>query len=163
MKCHSKSFRLVTIMPRVNASDRNHIIRAYEEGRDFIALADDLNINRRTAYRIVQIFQRENRRTCLPMNRGGRHKIISQEMLDCLVTYVQEKPTATLLEMRAKLLEQFPTLPAQLKGGIRMTRLQPRGSYLHCLSLFPMEPILMARLETRGASTPTGATLSTRF
>lgn len=86
-------------MPRVSASDRNHIIRAYEEGRDFISLANDLNINRRTAYRIVHVFQRKNRRLCLPANCGGRHKILSQEMLDCLVTFVQEKPTATLLEM----------------------------------------------------------------
>ena len=99
-------------MPRVSQSDRNHIIRAFEDGLDFISLANDLHINRRTAYRIVQTFQRENRRHCLPVT--GRHKILTPGMVNSLVSFVEEKPTATLLEMRGHLLQMFPTLPAQL-------------------------------------------------
>ena len=88
-KCHSKD---TLPMPRVSQSARNHIIRAFQDGLDFISLANDLHllINRRTDYRIVQTFQRENRRHCLPVT--GRHKILTAGMVNSLVSFVEEKP-----------------------------------------------------------------------
>lgn len=43
---------------RISTEMREALIRAYEDGRDFILIAENLNINRRTAYGIVQRYKK---------------------------------------------------------------------------------------------------------
>jgi len=100
-------------MTRVSLINREHLIRAYEEGRDFIKLASDIGVSRRSAYRIVRIFSDEGRRRPLP-HAGGRNKVLLPEMIAYLISTIEEKPTITLLEMKQKLLSVYPGLPASL-------------------------------------------------
>ena len=52
--------------PRISQLDRDRLITAYEEGRDFIELAEVLSINLRSAYRIIRQYKNTNRRHPLP-------------------------------------------------------------------------------------------------
>ena len=85
------------------------VINIFDESRDFIFIADTLQINRRTAYGIIQRYQRTGRRENLP--RGGSLSILTPQMQNALITFVEEKPTATLVELSAKLHEKFPNRP----------------------------------------------------
>ena len=100
-------------MPRISTVDRNHLISAFEEGRDYVQLASEIGVSRRSAYRIVRTFSQEGRRRPLPQ-AGGRKKLISPEMVEHLVSWIQDKPTITLEEMRGKLFATFPALPPNL-------------------------------------------------
>ena len=57
------------------------------EGKDFVQLADTLEINRSTAYSIV----RANRTTNLPKG-GARNKKIDNESLEFVVELLEENP-----------------------------------------------------------------------
>lgn len=95
---------------RISTEMREALIRVYEDGRDFILTAENLNINRRTAYGIIQRYQRTGRIAVLP--RGGdKASILTNEMKAALVNFVEEKPTITLDELRAKLVDTFPDKP----------------------------------------------------
>ena len=98
-------------MSRISAIDREHLIKAFEDGRDIVRLTSAIGVSRRSAYRIVRSFCDEGRRQALPQS-GGRQKILSADHLDYLVSCIQDKPTITLLEMKGKLLSAFPGLPA---------------------------------------------------
>lgn len=100
-------------MSRVPQVDREHLIRAFEEGRDFIKLASEIGVSRRSAYRIVRTFCSEDRRGPL-RHAGGRTRVLLPEMIEFLLSIIGEKPTMTLMEMRRKLLSVFPELPATL-------------------------------------------------
>ena len=91
---------------RINQVDRDRIIDAYIEGRDYIELADTLNINQRTAYRIVLAFKRSGRRNAL-RSGGAPPRKITYEMVEETIRFIELKPTATLEEMRSFLLEKF--------------------------------------------------------
>ena len=80
--------------PRISQVDRDRLIDAYEEGRDYIELAETLKINLRSAYRIIKQYNDFHRRHALPS--GGRPpKNMSPEMIDEVVGYIETKPTAT--------------------------------------------------------------------
>lgn len=97
----------------VSDSDRQRLISAYENGRDYIETARVLGIQRRTACEIILIFKRTGRRHAL--SRGGRRPhIINDEMHEHLLNFVGEKPTATLDEMKANLLDAFPLRPVSV-------------------------------------------------
>ena len=100
-------------MSRITSVDREHLIKAFEEDRDFVQLASEIGVSRRSAYRIIQTFCRDARRTSLPRS-GGRKRLLMPEMIEYLVSCVQDKPTITLLEMRGKLLSAFPQLPPNI-------------------------------------------------
>ena len=94
----------------VSPADRERLINAFEEGRDYIDLAEMLSIPRRTASHIILTFRRTGRRETLPRG-GNRPPIFNDEMHEELIRYVEEKPTATLEEMRARLRLIFPLRP----------------------------------------------------
>ena len=95
-------------MPRqIAAAAREAIIRAFEEDGDYCQVAESLHVNKKTAYRIVSTFQRSGQREAL--QRGAcRPKMMTEEMISALVSFVEDKPTLTLNEMRGKLVECFP-------------------------------------------------------
>lgn len=69
---------------RISTEMREVLIRVYEDGRDFIQIAENLSIDRRTAYKIVQRFQRTGRIEVL--SRGDdRVSILTDEMKAALV------------------------------------------------------------------------------
>ena len=96
------------MMPRdTPASVREAIIRAFEENQDFMKVAEILGVKRSTAYKIVAKFKASGQREAL-LRGGCRPHVITDDMRAALVTFVEEKPTVTLGELRAKLGERFP-------------------------------------------------------
>ena len=93
---------------RINEVDRDRIIDAYTAGRDYIELADTLAISQRTAYRIVLSFKRSGRRSAL-RSGGAPPRKMATEMMEEIVRFIEEKPTATLEEMRSVILDKFQT------------------------------------------------------
>ena len=120
--------------PRISQLDRDRLITAYEEGRDFIELAEVLSINLRSAYRIIRQYKNTNRRHPLPSG-GPPPKKLDDNMVTSLVDYIAMKPTATLEEMRVFLMEQNPginisttTIMRRLDGKLitlKLTRTVP--------------------------------------
>ena len=98
-------------MPQaVTNVDRERLISCFERDEDYVNLAASLGINRRTAHGIITTFVRTGRRQQL--TRGGStRRVFTEEMREALVQFVEDKPTATLNEMRVKLLELFPHSP----------------------------------------------------
>lgn len=94
---------------RISQVDRDRLINAYIEGRDYIELAENLNINIRSAYRIIRQFKTTNKRHALPSGGHAPRKITS-EFSEELVNFVESKPTATLEEMRSFLMERHEGL-----------------------------------------------------
>lgn len=68
-------------MPRIRSVDREHFIKAFEEGRDFVKLASEIGGSRRAVYRIVRTFSDEGRRQPHPQS-WGRKKFLSQRWLN---------------------------------------------------------------------------------
>ena len=121
---------------RISKECRETIVRAYEDGRDYILLADSLNVKRRTAYGIIQRYQRTGRVEVLPRG-GARASVLTEAMKTALVTFVEEKPTITLDELRAKLIEQFPEKPMVS----RMTISRALDGALYTLKLLRSVPV----------------------
>lgn len=108
----------------LNELDRERLIEAYEKGNDHISLADAMGIKRRTAYRIIADFKRSGKRKAFK-GGGAPPKKMTEEMKETLVHFVEEKPTATLSEMRAFLLREYPevevsqsTIRRHLEGAL---------------------------------------------
>lgn len=94
----------------VSSVDRARLVKAFTDGQDWHLLAIQLGIKPKTAYCVIQNFQRHGRINTL--HRGGnRPKALDEQMLNCVVDFVGLKPTATLEEMRVKLQEMFPDRP----------------------------------------------------
>ena len=93
--------------------DRDRLISCHERNDDYVAFASSMGINRRTAYGILRTFMRTGRRHQL-VRGGSTRAIFSEAMLEALIEFVEEKPTATLNEMRLRLLELFPSSPVSI-------------------------------------------------
>lgn len=97
----------------VSDVDRDRLISCHERNEDYVSLASSMGINRRTAYGIIDTFLRTGRRHQL--RRGGSARLIFTDgMREALIEYVEEKPTATLNEMKQKLLDLFPHSPVSI-------------------------------------------------
>lgn len=72
-------------MPRNNPSneERRRIIRAYQRDEDFVLLANQLGIKRRTAYDIVNRFKNHGLIDRLPRS-GNHNQKIDKEMQMCI-------------------------------------------------------------------------------
>lgn len=108
---------------RISDIDRNRLINAYINGKDYIDLADTLSINSRSAYRIIQQFMRTGKREILPSGGAPPRKITS-DILEELVSFIETKPTATLAEMKELLLRNhdlsvgISTIARHLDGAL---------------------------------------------
>ena len=86
--------------------DRLRIIRAHNEGRDFLRLARELGVSKRTAYNIVR------RPEHVPIPRGGARNVkMDNESREFLAEILGENPLITLNLMQQHLREQFPQKP----------------------------------------------------
>ena len=94
----------------VSPADRERLINAFEEDRDHLVFADMLGIPQRTARHIILTCKRTGRRETLARG-GNRRPVLNDAMSEELIHYVEEKPTATLEEMRTRLLQIFPLRP----------------------------------------------------
>lgn len=96
---------------RIGNEDRGRLIDAFEAQRDYIQLADNLEINRNTARSIITTYLREGRRNKL--QRGGaRNTKMDDEMKERLEHLIDRNPLMTLQEMKADLAESLPQKPA---------------------------------------------------
>ena len=99
-------------MPQaVSNVDRDRLIGWYVRDEDYVRLAASLGINRRTANGIITTFVRKGWRHELPRGWSSR-QIFTEQMRQALIDFVEEKPTATLNKMKAKLLHLFLQSPS---------------------------------------------------
>ena len=90
--------------------DRNRLVTAYTENRDYQKVAQDLGIARQTARNIIVNFNlhgRVNRQ----LRGGARRQKIDAEMVDYLVAKIQVKPTSTLKELKEQMKVDLPNKP----------------------------------------------------
>lgn len=82
--------------------DRLRLIEAYKNNDDYVTVAKTLGIKRRTAYDVVLKFQRSGK---TQVEHGGAPPVkLTNNILEALIQFIEEKPTATLQEMRSFLL-----------------------------------------------------------
>ena len=99
-------------MPRNNpsAEDRRRLIDSFEREEDFIFLASQLGINRRTAYGIIKRYRETGR--VEQRNRGGAHNVkFDEEMKDVASEFIELNPVITLKELNAKIRQRLPEKP----------------------------------------------------
>lgn len=96
---------------RIQQLDRSRLVNAYQRGEDYIHLATQLGINKKTARNIVTRFVSEGRVDLL--RRGGsRGEKMTILMKNHVLELVETKPTVTLREMKASLQAVFPESPS---------------------------------------------------
>lgn len=90
--------------------DRNRLVTAYTENRDYQNVARDLGIARQTARNIIVNFNL-NGRVNRQLRGGTRRQKIDAEMEDYLIGEIQVKPTSTLKELKEQMID-LPDKPA---------------------------------------------------
>lgn len=88
----------------VSNEDRTRLVSAYEEGRDWVGLADVLGVKRKTARTVISVYNREGRVAKLPA-AGGRPKVMLPHQMESVRQLLETTPTATLGQMRTHLLQ----------------------------------------------------------
>ena len=95
---------------KIDNIDRERIVSAFNEGRDWREVAEALNIERQTARNIIVNFRRSG--TIHRKAQGGaHHRKIDQEMLEFVLQLIEEKSTITLQEMSDRLRAEMPAKP----------------------------------------------------
>ena len=95
---------------KISFLDRQRLMNAFIEGRDWLEAADTLGIKRQSARSIVVKFQRTG--TAEKRARGGKRRTkTDQEVLDFLIRAIENKPTITLKEMNERLRTELPHKP----------------------------------------------------
>ena len=98
--------------------DKERLIRAFESNQDWIYLSSQMGINFNTANGIVSRYKKNNE---IQGKRGGHKKfIITPEIGDCLVDYVEKNNLATLKDMELFNMEQYKRRE-HLLGAIETT------------------------------------------
>ena len=95
---------------RISLTDRQRIVRAFQEGRDFMSLADDLEIKRQTARSIIISYRRNG--VIEPQPKVGRVFLkVYDEMKSAVIRYVENKPAITLKEICERTAQEFSEKP----------------------------------------------------
>ena len=78
---------------KISEEDRARLILSFEDRRDWLQVAEVLNIKRETAQSIVTKYRKTGEKESRP--RGGAHAIkLNDEMMTALVRYVEKnRPT----------------------------------------------------------------------
>ena len=101
-------------MPRrhhtVCAADRERIIRAYQDGGDYVAVARQLSIRRTTAWSIVAKWIRTGE-TSASQRGGDRPRKVDDEMMDFYLMLIEDDPTVTLKKMNEAVRAAWPEKP----------------------------------------------------
>lgn len=92
--------------------DRQRLVDAYENGNDYLALADQLHINRDSARNVIRVWMADGRVNRLPMGgtRNGNVRV-DQEMVNEILLIVQQKPFTTLVSINDTLHQRLPNKP----------------------------------------------------
>ena len=90
--------------------DRQRVISAFLEDRDWQEAAETLDIKRQTARNIIVKFRRTGQIKKQPRG-GNRRPKIDNEMLNFVMQAIERKPTITLKEMNEKLRIELPDKP----------------------------------------------------
>ena len=95
---------------RISEADKVRLVRAFNDGGDYLELARALGIKRGTAWAIVNRAMARDGVVTLP--RGGRRRVkVDDDIRRCLAHIVEENPIFTLLQLKAELEAQLPTKP----------------------------------------------------
>ena len=94
----------------VRPEDHRRIIDAYQDGRDYVAVAQELGVRRTTAWSVVVKWQRTGEATARPRG-GNRLPKVDNEMRDLLVMIIKSDPTITLQRLNNLLRETWPDKP----------------------------------------------------
>ena len=102
-------------MPRGNYRsvanvDRERLVNAFVEGRDYQVVAKDLGIARQTARNIIVNFCKDGRVERRPTG-GRRNQKIDDEMIQYLIAKIESKPTSTLNELKQQMRVDLPNKP----------------------------------------------------
>ena len=97
-------------MARIPGMDRTRILQSYEDGEDFVQVAETLGIKRTTAYSIIRNYAMTGR--SVPLARGGgRPLLLDRESKDFFVGLIEEDPMITLQSMKERYRVAFPDKP----------------------------------------------------
>lgn len=95
---------------QVNNRDRERIVRSYENGENFLDLANNLGINRDTARSIIRVWISEGRIERLPT--GGRRRVrVDQAMIATILEIARQQPFTTLMQIKETLQQRLPDKP----------------------------------------------------
>lgn len=95
---------------RVSNTDRRRIVDTFENGEDYLNLADTLSINRDTARSIIRVWRDEGR--VERRAQGGRRNIrVDEEMKAVMLEIAREEPFSTLTAIKEKLEIRLPSKP----------------------------------------------------
>ena len=95
---------------RISDTDKNRLYKCYNEGRDYLILAADLDIKPQSAASIVRTMQKRNGVASLPL--GGAYNIkMDDEMHHELEDIIGEYPTMSLKNINLTLRSRLPYKP----------------------------------------------------
>ena len=116
---------------------RDILVAAYENGNDYIQIAEYLGMKKRMAYALIKRYKDTGMVEALPTG-GNRSSVLNDEMKRVLISFVEEKPTSTLMELAGKLREQFPE--TQMPSRMTISRALDGEMYtLKMLRSIPVE------------------------
>ena len=87
---------------RISLVDRQRIVDAYEQNRDWLSVAEALQIKRQSARNIIVKFRNTGRERTDPKG-GAKNKKVDNKMLQRLIQFIEHKATITLNELKKKL------------------------------------------------------------
>ena len=94
---------------RISTTDKQRLVDAHARGEDYVALAQQLNIKRTTAYAIIRRAGENGGIVSLP--RGGsrpQRRLVTQALIDAAVTLVEQHPEFTLDQLNTELRSVLP-------------------------------------------------------
>ena len=104
-------FLILFISFRISLVDKERIVNAYENGENLSHVATFLNMKPRTAFNIVNRYNRIG--AISSGKRGGYRKaMISEEIGNSLLQYLDTNYMATLEEMKKFLIEKYQLSPS---------------------------------------------------
>lgn len=92
---------------RICVTDRERLIRAFEENQDWVLLAEQMNINRQTARSIITTWQTSGRSEALARG-GNRPRALTEAQVQEIVAWIEEHPALTLQEIKQRLMAEYP-------------------------------------------------------
>lgn len=84
--------------------DRERIVNCANKGDDWVSLAATLDIKYKTAFHWIR-----SGRDKMLAKGGIKHKILNEEQIDSLVSWVEEDCSCTLQQLKVKILTNFNT------------------------------------------------------
>lgn len=92
---------------RISDIDKRRIVAAHKRYENYVETSRQLRILQATAYAIIRCYQQHN-----VVARGGtRYRLVDKEMIDGIVSVVEEHPDYTLIQINTELRCRLPLKP----------------------------------------------------